>query len=44
MFDTFQQVVTSIYPNAQLKDFKKLEGGVSAQVFCAQCHVTRWQS
>jgi aminoglycoside phosphotransferase (APT) family kinase protein len=41
MQDKFQQIVAKVYPGAQLKDFSKLEGGVSAQVFALEVMLAR---
>jgi aminoglycoside phosphotransferase (APT) family kinase protein len=40
MHDAFQQIVKKINPTAQLTDFKKLEGGVSAQVFALDAQMS----
>jgi aminoglycoside phosphotransferase (APT) family kinase protein len=40
MHDKFQQIVEKISPAARLASFKKLEGGVSAQVFALEAELS----
>ncbi len=36
MINNFQQIAGTVYPDAKLIDYKKLEGGVSAQVYALE--------